>query len=333
MNLATQLREIATIRAILLQQYGTKLSTDVINSYSSILDDIRNRILSHDELNAARTAQIIKEIKEVVFPKLPIYDEFKQFALDERDWLVSSTNQIAGAEIFKAIPPESVIVSIAKNASIGSGKINEWFAGLDASLRFKLTNSMLQGENTQEAAKRFADISGIAMNQAETLVRTGISDISSKVREEVYKDNESVIGGREFSAVLDNRTSLGCATRDGATYDNEYKGINDKGKRFPFKQPPLHPRCRSIITPLLKSWEELGIDLKEELPETTRASMDGQVSSEITFDKWLKTKDDKFIEKYLGKKRAELYLDGKISLSDLVTKNGRTKTLDELRGI
>ena len=90
--------------------------------------------------------------------------------------------------------------------------------------------------------------------------------------------------------------------------------------------------CRSVMLPTLKSWEEMGIDL-EEIPQGTQASLDGQVSGDLSFGQWLKTKDETFVEETLGKGRAELFLDGKITMSDLINQQGRELTIAELKAL
>jgi len=339
MNLSTELRDIATTRAILLQQLGSSISNDVKNAYLLILDDIKSKILKHEELDVARTKQIIKEIRAIVFPQLDLEPQLQEFALHERDWLINSSNMAAGAEIFRAIPPESVIIAIGKNPVIEGALLKNWISGLNDKIKFdferSINLSMLQGESTQEATKRLTKVMGISVNQAETLVRTAIASVSNRVREEVYKDNEDIIKGRRHVSTIDGRTSDICIVRDGAEWDNKGKGLNQKGKSNTFRQPPLHPRCRSYLEPILKSWSEIdpSLDWIDEIPQTTRASMSGQIDSKITFEQWLKSKDAKFVEELLGRGRAELYLSGRISVGDLVTKGGRTRNIKELREI
>lgn len=88
--------------------------------------------------------------------------------------------------------------------------------------------------------------------------------------------------------------------------------------------------CRCALTPVLKSWEELGIDGFEDFDESTRASMDGQVSGSMTFEDWFEALDAARQEAILGKGRYELYKSGKISFSDLVDQNGRGLTVEAL---
>lgn len=338
-NLASQLNDISIIRSVLLQQLGSSISNDIKKAYLDILDDLRSKILRHDALDAVRSKAIIKEIKSIVFPTLPIYDQLQELAIDERDWLIASSNAVAGAEIFRAIPPESVIVAIGKAPAIEGALLKQWVSGLNDKLKFdferSINMSMLQGESTNEATKRLSSVMGVSMNQAETLARTAIADVSNRVRETVYEDNSDVIKGREFCATLDGRVSEGCLVRDGATYDLNGKPINDIAKRNDYQKCPRHMRCRSFYSVVLKSWDEIDPSLgwKTEIPQTTRASLDGQVSSDINFTEWVKGKDKAFINKLLGEKRAELYLSGKITLNDLVTKGGIVRNLKQLREI
>lgn len=334
-NLATQLNDIAVTRAILLQHVGTSISKDISKAYLSILDDIKSKILKHETIDSARSKAIIKEIKAIVYPDLGLSDKMQDLAMQERDFIISSTNLAVGAPLFAAVPPESVILAIGKSPIIEGALLSSWINGLNDKLSFEMQRSinlsMLQGESMQQAAKRLTSVMGIGLNQAETLARTAIADVSNRVREEVYEANSSVIKGRRHVSVLDGRTSLICISRDGAEWSNDGKGLNASGKANTFRKPPLHMRCRSYLEPILKSWKELGEDIQDIIPKTTRATMDGQRPSDMTFADWLKGKDPKFVEDLLGKGRSELYLNGKISVGDLVTKGGNTVSLSQLK--
>jgi hypothetical protein len=79
------------------------------------------------------------------------------------------------------------------------------------------------------------------------------------------------------------------------------------GSSLPFNGgPPRHFNCRSRLRPVTKSFKELGVDAAE-VPVSTRASMDGQVPADITFNQFLKKKPKSFQDALLGPKRAELH--------------------------
>ena len=85
------------------------------------------------------------------------------------------------------------------------------------------------------------------------------------------------------------------------------------------------------MVPVLKTWEELGIDMQE-LPDGTWASMEGQVNDK-TFSDWLKRKESEtpgFADKTLGKGRAELFRDGKLTMDQMIS-GGKPLTLGELK--
>jgi hypothetical protein len=54
------------------------------------------------------------------------------------------------------------------------------------------------------------------------------------------------------------------------------------------------------------------------------------MAATTTFADFLKRQPDSFVERTLGKTRAEYFLAGKLTLTDLVTGSGRELTLEEL---
>ncbi|UZV57178.1 hypothetical protein [Pasteurella multocida] len=80
----------------------------------------------------------------------------------------------------------------------------------------------------------------------------------------------------------------------------------------------------------MKSWRELGFDV-DEIPESTRASMDGQVKANITYEDWLKNKTKAQQDEILGKGKADLWRNGVITFRDMLDQSGRPLTLKELR--
>ena len=96
--------------------------------------------------------------------------------------------------------------------------------------------------------------------------------------------------------------------------------------------PSLHFGCRCALLPVTKSFEELtGIKGLDDIPESTRASMDGQVASSTTYLEWLGRQDATTKADILGPGRARLLEAGKISLSDLVDQRGNELTLGQLK--
>ena len=164
-------------------------------------------------------------------------------------------------------------------------------------------------------------------NRIDALVKTAVSTVVNNTRLETYKENESIFKGYQHQSVIDFRTTFICAERDNKQWDLELKPI---GHKLPFKQTPLHYKCRSIILPLTKSYRELGLDI-DEIPIGTRSSLNGYVPANTSFSQWFDKQSKANQEKYLGKGRYQLYKDGKITLSDLVSQKGSILTIEELR--
>ena len=133
-----------------------------------------------------------------------------------------------------------------------------------------------------------------------------------------FEENEDVIKGVQWIATLDERTTDICAGLDAEIFP-----INS-GPR-----PPAHFRCRSTVVPVLKSWKEMGIKLKE-APEGTRTSMDGQVSRKITYGDWLKNQPKDVQNEVLGVKKAELFRTGKVDIKRFTDDKHRPLTLKEI---
>ncbi|UEM18966.1 phage head morphogenesis protein [Skermanella mucosa] len=161
-----------------------------------------------------------------------------------------------------------------------------------------------------------------------SLVKTSTAAVGNTARMETYQQNSDVVKGVQQLSTLDGRTSAVCIAYSGKSWQLDGKPI---GHNLPMNGGcPRHYNCRSVLIGIVRSWKELGIDL-EEAPPGTRASLDGQVPSSLTFDQWLAKKDRKFLDQLLGPGRADLYARGKITASDLVDQTGRPMSLETLR--
>lgn len=153
----------------------------------------------------------------------------------------------------------------------------------------------------------------------ERTVRTALNHTANIAREQVYKNNEDIISGVRWVSTLDMRTSEICQELDGQVFPPE------EGPR-----PPAHFNCRSCTTPITKSWRELGFNI-DELPPATRASMDGQVPETETYRSWIAKQPASVQDEVLGKKRAELFREGKLIVDKFVDEPGNALNIEQLR--
>jgi len=189
------------------------------------------------------------------------------------------------------------------------------FAGDKASeIRRVIQTGVVEGSTVQSLTRDIVSVTNRHKRQAETLVRTSVNHISSEARSAVNQANDDILKGEEWVAVLDGRTTIGCATLD--------------GKILGFDEPPFTPRhwgCRSVRVPVLDDrFQEGGL-------EGTRASVDGPVSAKRTYSGWLKDQPAEFQDQMLGKERGKLFRSGKIKLDQFVDQNYNPVSLEQLR--
>jgi hypothetical protein len=168
-----------------------------------------------------------------------------------------------------------------------------------------------------------------ARRNAATLVQTSVQAVANDARRNTFQANTDVISGIQQVSTLDSHTSITCISYSGEKWDLEYKPLGPK--KLPYNNGcPRHMNCRSLEVPITKSFKELGLKLKDPA-FTTRASDEGQIDADISFDKFLKRKGKAYQDGMLGKGRADLWRAKKITLKDLVDANGRPLTLAELQ--
>lgn len=332
MSVNDSIRDIVILRSVLLEQIKSNYANNLKRTYLDILNDMLKQLNTYDEVNIINVNKVIKELHQRIKPEITLLTDLQSLALDEASYTVTAMNTVIGAEIFKKIPKDSTLLKIA-NAELYQGyTINQIMKDFDTKIAFDVQGAVklavINGETIPEIRQRLNKILNVKVNQAEAIARTATATLVNQVRDEVYNENDDIIKAYQWIATLDSRTRIEHAIRNNLTW--RFRDKKPIGHNLPFRQTPDGVNCRCVLIPVLKSWKELGIDDLEEIPIGTRSSMDGQVSKDLSFTDWLKSKDDDFVEKYLGKKRADLFLDGKITLSDLVSK-GRVLTLKELQ--
>lgn len=152
------------------------------------------------------------------------------------------------------------------------------------------------------------------------LVQTAVQHVASIARESVWSANADIITGVEWLSTLDEKTTEICASLDGEVFPI------DEGPR-----PPIHVNCRSATVPRLHD------DFAALDRGGTRASIGGQVDSDLTYYEWLKTQPQEFQAEAIGPVRAKLLRDGGLSAKEFaalsLNKNFEPLTLDEMRAL
>ena len=239
-----------------------------------------------------------------------------------------------------SLPSAAVLKAMVKDTLLQGAPLSAWWDKQAEDTAFKFTaqvrQGVAQGETLQQIITRvvgsekkgITGIMDVSRRNASTLVHDSVMQIANDAKLATYKANDDVIKGVQQLSTLDSKTSAVCIAYSGAQWDLEGNPIN--GTTLPFDGGcPRHPNCRSTLIPVTKTYRELGINIDE--VKGTRSSDLGQVPSDMSFDSFLKRHDLDYQDELLGKGKAEMWRSGKITLSDLLSQNGRPLTLTQLQ--
>lgn len=221
-----------------------------------------------------------------------------------------------------------------RKAVIEGHTIGEQFDAMAAQTQKKfvstVTNSIQSGDNLRKMAARISggivdgeSIPGfmqITRSQSQALVHTSVTAVSKQDRLEAFRANAGVIRAVKQVSTLDNRTTDICISYSDLEWNVET--LEPIGHSKPWAGgPPRHFNCRSVIVPVVKSPEELGVKVHASIPPAVRATMDGIAPQSMSFTEFLQGKSNAFQDQVLGKAKASLFRKGKLDLKDLVNFN------------
>lgn len=336
MNASDRLVDLYITRQLILQ----RLIAGKNRAFNSMLNEISLEIekaLSGPQLSEFQGKRLDKAISElaamVALPEPNLLD----LATMESEFVIGAIGKLGVSSV---MPSAKILDAIIRSSMIQGATIGDWFGSLETQTRFDLSRAVKLGvslgETNAQIKKRIVsqsdkgpEVFAKTRRDAMAITRTSVQTISNEARQKTYQENEDIISGIQWVSTLDGRTSDICIARSGLVWTlPDYK---PKGHKIPWNGgPPAHWNCRSTSIPVLKTFQELGINAKE-APAGTRASMDGAVAADLTFSDFLKGKSDTFADEMLGKGRAQMWRDGKITLSQLLDQRGNPLTLQELR--
>lgn len=241
-----------------------------------------------------------------------------------------------------ALAPEAVYAAVLARPFQGR-LLSEWAdsLGTDSAnrLRDAIRIGFVNSESISQMVQRvrgtkalgYSDgIMEISRRNAEAVVRTAVSHTASVARDLLFNANPDLVKAVQWVSTLDGRTSPTCRSRDGKLYTADtHKPI---GHTQPWLGGPgqAHWNCRSSSTPILKSWQELGLNMAD-LPASTRASMDGQVAADTTYGQWFGKQSATRQDAIVGSTRGQLFRSGKVTFDQFTNDKGRFLTLEQLK--
>lgn len=268
----------------------------------------------------------------IVKAEAMVEKEMIGFAISEDQFQRFLVQKSIPVVVDMTIPPPATVEAVVTSQPFQGELMSGWFKSLSENTAKNVQRAVnigiTAGERVDEIVRRvrgtkaagYADgVLNVSSRNAEAIVRTAINHVSNAARQITFENNSSVLSGVRWVSTLDSRTTPICRALDGKVFPVDF------GPR-----PPAHWGCRSTVVPVVKSWKELGINLKE-APPGTRASMDGQVPSDINYGEWLKGQGDSVQNQILGPSRAKLFRSGKVSIDRFVGDDRRSISLIELR--
>lgn len=238
---------------------------------------------------------------------------------NEIDWVAENAKKSLGVVAAKPTT-EAVMRAVTEQPFLGE-KVEKWFdkmlaqptgdsarrvvqTGLQRGFTVDEITRLLRGR--KETGYTDGALSGTSTRDVQTLVRTAATHASAVSRTESFK----LIGVKKwrFVATLDSKTSVQCAANDGTTWPLGEGPL-----------PPLHPNCRSVQVP----------DFGD--PIGDRASIDGPVPADTTFEGWLEGQGVDVQDEVLGKTKAAAWRSGSLTLKQMLGADLEPLTVAELR--
>jgi len=253
-------------------------------------------------------------------------------------------------DLFAAVQgaPQTYSLTAAQGATITlpNGKIVEKaFRGIaeDQAELFAqvVRNGLLTGETTDDISRRLkgrlrfnqpgsprqiaaagGQVTTVANNQVQALIRTSINQVANAASQQVYEANQDITKKYRYVATLDSRTSAICRALDGREF--EY----GKGPK-----PPQHFNCRSTTVAVI-DYDNLPFDPPS---RGERAAQGGAVPADQSYGQWLAKQSKSVQEQALGKSKVPYFKKlsakhgPKDAIAKLVRDDGSELTLQDLR--
>lgn len=336
-----ELRDAILRHALQLQRVSAGQTADVEALLTQLEAELKALLQSQTLSDAGKAAinRLISQAGDIIDPayaKIAATTDTHSLALIVADQTVKALEDVFPQTI--AAPTPERLASLTKDVMIDGAPSSAWWNRQAEDTAFKFAAQVRQGVINGETNERIVGrivgrgaepgILDLARRNARALVHSSVMAAANDARLATFRKNSRLIAGVRWLSTLDSHTCRVCAALDGAAWNLDGEPL--KGTRIAFTAPPKHWSCRCVLSPIPKTFAELGINA-EEAAAGTRASSEGPIASTTTFADFLSRQSPSFIDNVLGKRRAQLFTAGKLTLSDLVSGTGRELTLDELR--
>ena len=260
----------------------------------------------------------------------------KDFDAAQLEFHTNNLDKSAG-DVFKVRKPrtnkslEAIVGSNIKDGGALSKQFSKIGNGELKRINNTINNGIAKGLTNKEITEKIVRTTRLTKSQADAVVRTSITRSATSAQAATMENNEELIKGYKFVAILDSRTSEICSAKD--------------GMEFPIDQkqhlPPLHWRCRSTIVPITKSYTELMATKSDRvkkkvlkaLPERELRKLDGRSPQKESYSKWLRRQSQEVKMRHFSgdTERLRMFESGSLKLKQFFSDKGKKINIATLR--
>lgn len=259
-------------------------------------------------------------------------------ARDQMSFAYQGLSATVGDIFRPKIPPRALIEDIVLKRPLHSDKtLEQLWGGIAYSEKKRLSAVIRRGIAEGMSPERLAyeirkgNVHKISRNHSRSIVTTATTSVHAQADHAVLEVNKDVLVGWQYVAILDGRTTPICAARDGEVFP-----IGDVEHL-----PPAHHGCRSKITPVFKSWEDVAklesaASIRKRnlanLTDKQRAFYDGQSPMRESYAEWLARQPEEVKLRHLGdSKKLQLFNEGKLSVANFTGESSAGLGIKDLR--
>lgn len=351
-----------TQKTLFNQRFATELSAQTLPILNDMAKWLRRTLYDNDSLftqpiTKAKTKRFESMLSNIESHLDDIYkeiddlymSEFEVLAIDDANLIADVIDDDLKENLLLARPSDSKLwAAVTQNPLHFPDDANNPFVDFTAMVKSlgeksrqvanAISGSYYSGMTLQETvsqiigtkANNYADgMIDKSRRDAERVVRTAVTHISTQARNALYEQNSDLIYGYRIVATIDSRTSNICKSWDGTV-------IKYTAKFQPM--PPFHPNCRSNVISeiygdkLSESGATRAVNFKAQ--GGIRGGTVGQVSATQTYFDVLKKQSAAQQDLALGKARGKIFRNAGLSIGEfrqaLVDEMGRPLTLAEM---
>lgn len=355
MSTNSEMRDDRIGHASDVEKYASIVSSKMMLELKTVLDKMIDNIASADDLSKDRLTSLMSDVQRVYDEgiagiKVSLEQEMAAQASYEAEKAYKDLSSGAPASTNLSMASDSLVWTAIMETPVDRGYIfDEILKNFEANTLGRITaairQSVIEGDSIQTLVEKLRGTYGKGgileterdeqgrivtiipsangefvsiYKSIDRIARTAVLHVMNTAAAVTYHSNAEVLEGITSLATLDEVTCEECGALDGTVWP-----IGDS-----HPVPPYHYNCRCTISPVVKSWRDLGYS-DDELTDAEKEALDGQPSGKISYEEWLGKQSVEKQNDALGPGRAELFRSG-MALEDMSDK-GRRLTLEELR--